>query len=63
LAIAEVPLQKIKELVGHKSIQTTLLYAHLQPDHLREEVTRLPFAGEKEAEERVIRSISPAVSM
>jgi integrase len=44
LAIAGVPLQKIKELAGHQNFQTTLLYAHLQPDHLKGEVTRLPFA-------------------
>jgi integrase len=45
LAIAGVPLQKIKELAGHQNFQTTLLYAHLQPDHLRGEVIRLPFAN------------------
>lgn len=32
LALHGVPLHVIKELAGHKSIQTTMRYAHLVPD-------------------------------
>ena len=33
LVMAGVDLKTIQELVGHKSFETTLRYAHLSPDH------------------------------
>lgn len=41
LAIAAVPIKTIQELAGHRSIQTTLRYAHLSPDHRQSEVEKL----------------------
>ncbi|MBW1712738.1 MAG: site-specific integrase [Deltaproteobacteria bacterium] len=35
-AMAGRSLQEIKELLGHSQISTTLIYAHLTPDHLAE---------------------------
>ncbi len=36
-----VDLYRVKELMGHASIQTTMRYAHLAPDNLRNEVERV----------------------
>ncbi len=36
-----VDLYRVKELMGHSSIQTTMRYAHLAPDNLRNEVERV----------------------
>jgi integrase len=36
-----VPLSFVKEILGHSSIQTTMIYAHSTMDHLRESVSRL----------------------
>ncbi len=33
-------LQALKELLGHADIKTTLIYAHLSPAHLRDEVVK-----------------------
>lgn len=42
LAMADVNLLKIARLMGHSNVQTTQIYAHLQPSSLREAVLRLP---------------------
>jgi integrase len=42
LAIRGTPLLTIKELMGHKSIEMTIRYAHLIPDVKREAISRLP---------------------
>ncbi|OGR48603.1 MAG: hypothetical protein A2X37_07075 [Elusimicrobia bacterium GWA2_66_18] len=42
LAMADVNLLKIARLMGHSNVQTTQIYAHLQPSSLREAVFRLP---------------------
>jgi len=31
------------KLMGHSDIQTTMIYAHLAPDHLADAVNRLSF--------------------
>ena len=41
LARAGVPLPAIKELLGHSSIQTTMIYVHFAPDHLRGAVNKV----------------------
>jgi integrase len=41
LVMAGVDLNTVKELLGHRSIATTVRYAHLAPRHLREAVARL----------------------
>jgi site-specific recombinase XerD len=30
--------------MGHSDIQTTMIYAHLAPDHLSDAVNKLPFS-------------------
>lgn len=42
LAMRDVNLLKIARLMGHSNVQTTQIYAHLQPSSLREAVLRLP---------------------
>jgi hypothetical protein len=41
LVMKGVPLTTVKELMGHKSIQMTLRYAHLAPGHLLDAVQKL----------------------
>lgn len=41
LAIQETPIYTIKELMGHKSIELTMRYAHLLPDMKRRAVLKL----------------------
>ncbi|MCA1743089.1 MAG: site-specific integrase, partial [Desulfovibrionales bacterium] len=41
LALQGTPLLTIKELMGHKTIEMTMRYAHLMPDHKREAVDKL----------------------
>lgn len=43
LAMASVPLPTIQQILGHKDIQTVMIYAHLSPSHIQESVTALPF--------------------
>ena len=38
--MAGVDLVSVKEILDHRDIQTTLRYAHLAPEHLREAVNR-----------------------
>jgi site-specific recombinase XerD len=41
LAQKGVSLYVIKELLGHTDIKTTMIYAHLQPENLRNAVDLL----------------------
>ena len=43
--MAGVDLVSVKEILGHRDIQTTLRYAHLAPEHLRDAVNRGSLAG------------------
>ena len=45
LVMAGVPLRDVQELMGHKSVETTLKYAHLSAEHVKRQVMRLPFAS------------------
>jgi hypothetical protein len=39
--MAGVPLNTVRELLGHKTLAMTLRYAHLAPDHKASAVERL----------------------
>ncbi len=41
LVMNGVPLNTVRELLGHADLQTTMRYSHLAPDHLREAVGML----------------------
>ncbi len=43
--MAGVDLVSVKEIFGHRDIQTTLRYAHLAPGHLRDAVNRGSLTG------------------
>ena len=43
LVMSGVDLQTVKKLMGHSDIQTTMIYAHLAPDHLSDAVNKLKF--------------------
>lgn len=44
LSMAGVSMKEIQELMGHLSFETTLQYAHLSDDHVKRQVTKLPYA-------------------
>jgi site-specific recombinase XerD len=41
--MAGVDLTTVSKLMGHTDITTTMIYAHLAPDHLANAVTKLSF--------------------
>ena len=43
LVMQGVDLPTVQKLMGHADIQTTMIYAHLAPDHLANAVEKLPF--------------------
>jgi integrase len=43
LVMKGVDLPTVMKLMGHSDIQTTMIYAHLAPDHLADAVNRLEF--------------------
>ena len=43
LVMSGVDLPTVMKLMGHSDIQTTMIYAHLAPDHLADAVNRLEF--------------------
>ena len=43
LVMSGVDLPTVKKLMGHSDIQTTMIYAHLAPDHLADAVDKLAF--------------------
>jgi integrase len=38
--MAGVDLVSVKEILGHRDIQTTLRYSHLAPGHLKEAINK-----------------------
>ena len=43
LIMSGVDLPTVQKLLGHKDIQTTMIYAHLAPEHLKHAVQKLEF--------------------
>jgi site-specific recombinase XerD len=43
-----VDLPTVKKLMGHSDIETTMIYAHLVPEHLFKAVNKLPLKVIKE---------------
>ncbi|MCP4568807.1 MAG: tyrosine-type recombinase/integrase [FCB group bacterium] len=43
LIINSVDLPTVQKLMGYSDIQTTIIYAHLAPDHLADAVDKLGF--------------------
>lgn len=41
----DIPLRNVQELMEHRSLETTLQYAHLSEDHVKQQVMKLPFAN------------------
>lgn len=48
LVMAGVDLTTVQKLLGHSSITTTMIYAHLAPDHLKAAVEKLDYGVEPE---------------
>lgn len=44
LVMAGVDLPTVQKLMGHSDIETTMLYAHLAPEHLSKAVNKLPIS-------------------
>lgn len=60
LVMAGVDLRQVQEFMGHKSIETTMRYAHLAPEHGKAAIEKL-VAPARRAEE-LIASAVPAVA-
>ena len=43
LVMKGVDLPTVQKLMGHSDINTTMIYAHLAPDHLADAVDKLDF--------------------
>jgi len=52
LVMAGVPLRKVQELMGHKTIAMTCRYAHLAPEHLQDAILKLDGWGQKPTESK-----------
>jgi integrase len=51
LAIEGVPQKQIQGILDQKQLSTTDIYTHLAPEHLREAINKLDFAGKLQAVE------------
>ena len=43
LVMSGVDLPTVSKLMGHSDIETTMIYAHLAPEHLADAVNKLSF--------------------
>ncbi len=61
LVMAGVDLRTVAQLMGHKTIQMTMRYAHLAPDHQQNAVERLvPFSASTKQKSRPLRKVKRA---
>lgn len=52
LVMSGVDLRTVGNILGHKTLDVTLRYAHLSPEHLQEAVARLKFEPKKKSADR-----------
>jgi integrase len=45
LVMNGVDLPTVGKLMGHSDVETTMIYAHLAPEHLTKAISKLPFRG------------------
>ena len=43
LVMSGADLPTVQKLLGHKDIKTTMIYAHLAPEHLKHAINKLNF--------------------
>lgn len=48
LVMKGIALPTVQKLMGHSDIKTTMIYAHLAPDHLADAVDKLDFSINEE---------------
>lgn len=48
-----VPVFTVQRLLGHSNIETTMIYAHLAPEHNEEMMAKLPYSLEEKKPEAI----------
>ncbi len=56
LVMQGTPLKTVAELLGHQSTRMTEIYSHLEPEHLRKSVEKLPFGKKRQVRRKSAKS-------